>query len=194
MVQPVLENRVELIRFADDAILIFRSERDAQRVYRVIEKRFQKYGLEVHPEKTSLKKFHKPDDKKPKSGSNHVNFLGFTHYWGKSRNNRWVVKRKTQKERLRVALKKIASWCKKNRHEKLSEQWKMLSQKVRGHYGYYGITGNILGLKKFLVNVKDIWIKWLNRRDRSYCITRKIRNKILAKYPLPAVKIVHSVL
>ena len=189
-IQPRLNGAAKLIRFADDAVLVFESRHDAQRVYAVLPKRFAKYGLALHPEKTCLLPFEKPGTSKEEPVS--FDFLGFTHYWGKSRKGYWVVMRKTSKKRLKRAIVRMNRWCRKNRHEPLKEQWKTLCAKVRGHYQYYGILCNYRCLSNFLFEVKLSWRKWLGRRSggRDMCWERFAM--LLNRYPLPRPRICHS--
>jgi RNA-directed DNA polymerase len=161
-VKPRLRGRAFLVRFADDAVLCFEREDDARRVLDVLPKRFGKYGLSLHPEKTQLVRFRPPDADGSKPGT--FDLLGFTHYWGKSRKGRWIIKRQTAGRRLQRALKRIAAWCRKHRHDRLTEQHQALVKKVHGHYGYYGITGNARSLRAFLRSVERIWRRWLSRR------------------------------
>ena len=168
-VKPVMKGEAFLIRYADDLIAGFRVESDARRVMAVLPKRLKKYGLAHHPEKTRLVDFRKPkepDDSDDK-GSRSFDLLGFTFYWAKSLKGNWVVKQKTSKVRLRQALLKIKEWCKVNRHRPIREQQQALTRKLKGHYGYYGITGNSGGLAKFGHAVRRIWRKWLNRRSQK---------------------------
>jgi len=139
-----------MVRYADDAVLGFESKEDAERVLRVLPKRFEKYGLQLHPEKTRLLPFGRP----PRNGSPYVepdtfNFLGFTHYWGRGLNGNWVLKRGTAKDRFSRALKAIRAACRQMCHWPLTEQHRVLSLKVKGHYAYYGITGNGKALTRF---------------------------------------------
>ena len=146
-VKRTLRNRAELIRFADDAIIICQTKEDAFEVFNQLGRRFEAYGLTLHPEKTRVVRFNKPKaEKKEDTDKTHFDFLGFTHYWSKSRKGRWIVQRKTQKKKFNDAIVKIAIWCKRNRHMSITDQWKKLSQKITGHYAYYGITGNAKGL------------------------------------------------
>jgi group II intron reverse transcriptase/maturase len=92
-VKPRLNGQAELIRFADDYVILFTDKRDALRVQEVLPKRFGKYGLTLHDEKTRLVDFHRPRGSLRHSET--FVFLGFTHYWGKSRKGNWVVQRKT---------------------------------------------------------------------------------------------------
>src|SRR5882724_6144624 len=109
-----------------------------------------------------------PDRRPPRGGSSDrprtFDLLGFTHYWGLSRKGKWVVKRKTARDRLSRALKRVAQWCRLHRHHPIEEQQQTLAQKLRGHFGYYGITGNFEALKHFREQVVRVWRKWLGRR------------------------------
>ena len=196
MVKPVLRGRAFLIRYADDFVMGFELRSDAERVHRVIFKRFQKYGLSLHPEKTRLVPFASPErasaagDAPPGT----FDFLGFTHYWGKSRKGRWTVVRKTSRKRLNRALKRVNEWCRDNRHEKLSRQVEKLGLKLKGHFGYYGITGNLRSLEEFRWRVIRQWRYWLNRRDREHgSMPWERMKRLLDFWYLPAAKVVHSV-
>ncbi len=195
MVKPVLRGRAFLIRYADDFVMGFEFKSDAERVHRVIFKRFQKYGLRLHPEKTRLVPFGRPQgvdvdgDEPPGT----FDFLGFTHYWGKSRKGRWTVVRKTSRKRLNRALKRIHEWCRDNRHEKLSMQVEKLGLKLKGHFGYYGITGNVRSLEEFRWRVIRQWRYWLNRRDRDHSMPWTRMKRLLDFWYLPVARVVHSV-
>jgi RNA-directed DNA polymerase len=196
-VKPRLKGEAFMIRFADDAVLVFAQKEDAERVMDVLPKRFGKYGLTIHPEKTRLICFGKPpkseDDGTPKPPRwDKFGFLGFTHYWGKSLKGLWVVKRKTEASRLIRALKKVMEWCRRNRHRPLGDQRRILAQKLNGHYAYYGITGNARSLCVFYRRVKAIWRKWLMRRSRGQYISMERFEEILQRYPLPTARVVHS--
>lgn len=197
-VQPRMRGQVFLIRYADDFVIGFTEESDARQVIDVLPKRFGKYGLTIHPEKTRVVPFRKPPSRGRAVGSHHgepgtFDLLGFTHYWGLSRKGSWVVKRKTAKGRLTRALKAIYQWCKKERHQPLRDQQRTLSRKMRGHYAYYGITGNGSSLSGFARMVHRIWRKWLGRRKRDGRLTWDDFNRLLRRYPLPAPVVVHSV-
>lgn len=195
-VKPRLKGKAFLIRFADDAILVFAQKHDAERVMEVLPKRFGKYGLTVHPEKTRLIWFGKPQKREEGTPEpprwEKFDFLGFTHYWGRSRKGMWVVRRKTDSSRFTRALKVITEWCRRNRHRPLREQQRILSQKLEGHYAYYGITGNFRCLLSFQRQVTRIWRKWLMRRSRGLFMPWGRFNELLLRYPLPPARIVHS--
>ena len=198
-VKPRLRGRAFLIRYADDFVIGFACEKDARRVLEVLPKRFGKYGLTLHPDKTRLVPFQRPATQPPSNPSDRdrrpgtFDLLGFTHYWGRSRKGVWVVKRKTAQGRLSRALKRIAQWCRLNRHQPITEQQRTLSQKVRGHCAYYGITGNSLLLQRFRHAVLRLWRKWLGRRRRHGFLSWTNFVRLLRVYPLPPAIAVHSV-
>lgn len=198
-VLPRLRGPAFLIRYADDFVIGFGDPEDAKRVMEVLPKRFGKYGLTVHPDKTRLVPFQSPSNRtrdgkgEPAPGRDTFDFLGFTHYWGKSRKGNWVVKRKTASSRLSRAVRSIASWCRFNRHLPIGEQQQKLNQKIRGHCAYYGITGNGLALARFHYQVGRYWRKWLNRRNHERTITWDVFTRILQRFPLAPVRVVHSV-
>jgi len=198
-VQPRLKGRAFLIRYADDAVIGFTDERDARRVLNVLPKRFGRYGLRLHPEKTRLVRFCRPpwrrDHKRPPSDRRPGTFelLGFTHYWGLSRKGYWVVKRKTAPSRYTRALRTIARWCRFHRHRPVAEQHHTLCQKLRGHFAYYGITSNAPALGRFRWEVGRIWRKWLSRRRRDGTIPWSRFNRLRDRYPLPRAVVIHSV-
>jgi group II intron reverse transcriptase/maturase len=196
-VAPRLVGRAVLVRYADDVVIIFGNEQDARRVFDVLPKRFAKYGLTLHPEKTRLVDFRRPDRRALPSPDNGdvrsrpgtFDLLGFTHYWAKSRKGYWVVKRKTAADRLRRALKRIADWCRRHRHEPVRDQWTALKRKLLGHFGYFGITGNYQALHNFSVRVIGAWRKWLSRRSQRAWISVEKMRRLLERYPLPQPRI-----
>jgi len=124
----------------------------------VLPRRFGRYGLTIHPEKTKLVKFGKPPKKgQPGPKNETFDFLGFTHYWAKSRRGYWVIKRKTARKRQRRSIKSLWQWCKENRHLPLEEQYQMLCLKLRGHYQYYGIRSNTRQLEEVYQKARAGW-------------------------------------
>ena len=189
-VKPRLNGQADLIRFADDYVILFTDKRDALRVQEVLPKRFGKYGLTLHDEKTRLVDFHRPSGSRRHSET--FVLLGFTHYWGKSRKGNWVVQRKTAQKKLKLAVRKVYEWCKVHRHDPVKEQWQALCRKVQGHYGFYGITSNMRSLNRYYEQVKRAWRKWLNRRSRNRDMPWDRFNRLLERYPLPRPRIVHT--
>jgi RNA-directed DNA polymerase len=198
-VQPRLKGRSFLIRYADDLVMGFSHEGDARRVLAVLPKRFAKYGLTIHPDKTRLVPFERPDrGPKPPDASRRespgtFDLLGFTHFWSRSRRGNWVVKQKTADSRFSRGLKSISQWCRSNRHHPMATQHRTLCQKLRGHFAYYGITGNTVALSRFRWFVTGIWRKWLSRRRRRGTIPWDQYYRLLGRYPLPPPVAIHSV-
>ena len=202
VVKPRLGGRAVLVRYADDFVILLAREDDARRVLDVLPKRLGKYGLTLHPEKTRLVPFHRPRGRsKRESGSGKgvpprpgtFTFLGFTHYWGQSRKGRWVPKRKTSKQSFRRGLRQISHWLRDHRHWPLDVQHQRLKRTLQGHYGYFGITGNADQLAAFHRRVHRSWYYWLNRRSHRGKMPWARYAKLLERYPLPPIVVVHSV-
>jgi group II intron reverse transcriptase/maturase len=192
-----LKGRAFLIRYADDFVIGVAREDDARRIMEVLPKRMSKYGLTVHPEKTRLVRFGPPegDDSDP-TGRSHAeprafDFLGFTHYWGRSRRGTWVVQRKTAKGRFRRALQALWDWCRVNLHQPIPDQYRRLCQRLKGHYAYYGITGNGGRLSAFLRGAHRTWKYWLSRRDRERTMSWAEYQRLERRYRLPPTRVVH---
>ena len=190
--KPAIGYDGSMVRYADDFVMVFKSESSARKIFEVLPKRFARFGLELHPEKTKLLHFMRPRPRSRSGPSTTFDFLGFTHYWGTGRKVKWVVKRRTAKSRFKRALSAIRDWCKTNRHSSLQKQQEGLSRRVRGHYAYYGITGNFEALQRFEHHVKGIWRRWLSRRSQRALVTWKRMTEILTRLPLPKPKISQS--
>lgn len=192
-VLPRLQGQAFMVRYADDLVMGFANERDARRVLSVLPKRLERYGLTLHPDKTRLVYFRPPggrSEHRVEAGS--FDFLGFTHYWAQSRSKKWVVKRRTAKGRFTRALQGIRQWCRLHRHEAVRDQWKVLVQKMKGHYGYYGLSGNFIALARFREEVGRAWRYWLCRRSQKAFLDWSAFNPLLQRYPLPTPRLIHS--
>jgi len=191
-----MRGAAHLIRYADDFVIVFADESDARRVMEVLPKRFGKYGLALHPEKTRLIDYQRPRGSGKGGGggkSPTFDFLGFTHYWGRSRKGRPVVKRKTARGRFARSLKRVACWCRRNRHRPIADQQRYLSAVLRGHYSYYGLTGNGRALGTFCYQAERIWQFWLRRRSQLKCLNWRKFARILKRYRLPQPKVIQSI-
>ncbi len=185
-----------MVRYADDVVIVVGDEDDAHRVLAVLGKRFAKYGLTLHPEKTKMLDFRKPRGPQSPAGPSSprsFDMLGFTWFWGISRKGAPVIQRKTSSSRFRRALSRIADWCRQHRHEPVAVQHADLTKKLRGHYAYYGITGNARSLSRFLHEVERVWRYWLNRRSSRAKMLWERFCSLLRRYPLPPIRIVHSI-
>lgn len=194
--KPRLKGRAFLVRYADDAVLGFECEEDARRLMEILPQRFARYGLTLHPEKTRLIDFRSPDQRDRPSagrqGPRGFTMLGFTHFWARSRDE-WKIQRKTASERFARALRAIWQWCRVHRHRPIAEQHIALTRKLRGHYAYYGITGNYRSLRRLLWLAGRVWRYWLNRRSHRAHMPWDRFNRLLHRYPLPPARVVHSV-
>jgi group II intron reverse transcriptase/maturase len=191
-IKPRLRGRSFLVRFADDFVIGCELESDARRVMAVLPKRFNRYGLTIHPEKTALVPFGKPTPTWTYENGT-FDFLGFTHYWGKSRTGRCLIKRKTARKRMQRAVKRLWLWCRDNRHEPAEIQHAALICKLRGHYQYYGIRGNYKALKTLWWQVQRAWRYWLNRRTRRNMMPWERYESFRQRHPLPLPRIVHAI-
>jgi RNA-directed DNA polymerase len=193
-VQPRLKGRSFLTRFADDFVIGCELEADAQKIMGVLPKRFARFGLRIHPTKTTLVVFRKPKASQAWAhGNGTFEFLGFTHYWARTRRGFWVIKRRTARKRLRRTQKALWHWCRHNRHAPLPYQYRMLCVKLRGHFRYYGIRGNFPLLENVRRYAEKAWRYWLSRRSSKSAIDWEKFQKLLAIYVLPTPKIVHNI-
>lgn len=192
-VKPRLRGRAVLVRYADDFVILTEWRDDARRIFDVLPKRFGKFGLTLHPDKTRMVSFRRPDlaasmgEEEPGT----FDLLGFTHYWALSRRGKWIVKQRTAKDRFSRALRRLRDWCRTNRHQPVETQHLVLVSKLHGHYAYYGITSNFDALARFRWEVIGIWRKWLSRRSRAAVARWDAMHRLLERLPLPAPRIVH---
>lgn len=197
MAKPVLRGEACLVRYADDFVIVCAMERDAEKLMAVLPKRFGKYGLTLHPDKTRLVRFTEPPSTSNRNrgddgGSGTFDLLGFTHYWRRGRRGQWVIGQKTSTSRLTRAIRKVAEWCRSNRHRKVIDQHRELVPKLQGHYQYYGVTGNWRALHSFYESVRRQWHRWLNRRSQRNNMLWERFERMLRHYVLPRPKIVHA--
>jgi group II intron reverse transcriptase/maturase len=190
-IQPALARKAAMVRYADDFVVLFERKREAERFLRVLPKRFGKYGLTLHPDKTRMISFRRPDHvdvDEDRPGT--FDFLGFTHHWAVSRKGNWIVKQRTAKDRFRRALRRLRTWCRWTRHDSVEEQHRTLTKKLNGHYAYDGITSNFDQISNFCYRVHLAWHAALARRSQRGMSWRTME-KLLERYPLPAPRIVH---
>ena len=192
-IRPLLKGSCFISRYADDFIIGFELESDARRVMAVLPKRFNRFGLTIHPEKTKLVNFRNPSSSKEATkGAGTFDYLGFTHYWAKSRKGKWIIKRKTSGKKLRLKITAVWDWCKHNRHINVKEQQQLLNSKLTGHYQYYGIRGNYKSLEVYYESVEKAWKRWLGRRSQTGYINYEDFRKYLMHYPLVKPRIMHA--
>src|SRR6266542_1612932 len=189
-VVPRLRGKAHLIRYADDGVIAFECEDDARRVMGVIAKRFERYGLKLHPEKTRVVRFERPrrDDSAGK-GPGTFDFLGFTFYWRRSRRGAWVPRLKTRKARCRRFIMAVAEWCRRHRHDDVKEQHAALTRRIAGHFNYFGVNGNLPALRHVATACRVVWHKWLNRRSQRSRLNWTRFGDLLRSFPLPKAQI-----
>ena len=185
-----------LIRYADDFVACFQIEADAIRYRKEMEERLNQFGLEVAADKTKMIEFGplaarwaKERGIKPAS----FDFLGFTHYGSRSRSGRrFRMKRQTISKRFGAKLLAYKEWLKSNRTLTTPEIMLKTAAKLQGHYGYYGVTDNARKIGAYCYEVRGILFKWLNRRGKRGSYTWEKFGQLLARYPLPAPRIMVS--
>ena len=141
-------------------------------------------------QKTRVVDFRKPSRPEDKPGS--FDFLGFTHYWGRSRDGRMICKLKTAKDRLARSCRAVWEWCRKHLHQRVDEQCRGLNWKLRGHYSYYGMTHNTRSLRQYYLTVCRTWFRWLCRRGNGRILTWEAFATLLTRHPLALPRIVHN--
>lgn len=187
-IQPLLKGKSFIIRFADDFVLGFENKEDAMRVMRVLPKRFEKYKLKLHPDKTKIVSL---EDESGKGGN--FDFLGFTHYMGKSRKGYPILKRKTSKKKFKLAISRMADFIRTHRQMRIKELIEEINLKLTGHYNYYGITFNFRGISKFYNAVCRLLYKWLNRRGgKSIWHWMRFKTLVTEWFTVVKPRIAHS--
>jgi RNA-directed DNA polymerase len=191
VIRPRMKGNCCLVRYADDFVMGFSVKTETEIVYRALPKRFERFGLSIHPEKSRMVQFSRPLGRNGK-GPGSFTFLGFTHYWAKTRQGGWTIKRKTQGKRLSRSLSGTSEWCKEHLHEPLAFQHRMLSAKLRGHYQYYGVRGNYKMLEVAYEHVRVMWKKWLGRRNSKNPMSwERFAKKVESLFALPLPQIQH---
>lgn len=195
-VVPRIRGRARLIRYADDAVIGLEFEADAWKVLDALRKRFARFGLRLHPEKTRVVPFARPGrearrGRATKNGEVRAtfDFLGFTHYWRRVRSGRWMPWIRTRTARLRRFIGTVADWCRGHRHEPVQEQHAALTRRIAGHFNYFGVNGNVPCLRHVLRACTTVWHKWLNRRSQRASKTWDEFNDLLQRYPLPQASV-----
>jgi group II intron reverse transcriptase/maturase len=193
----VARGKVSIVRYADDFVMGFQTRRDAEHMRADLQERLGQFGLHLHEEKTRVIEFGRlPALARKQRGERRLGtfaFLGFTHYCGWARDGRFIVKRKTQRQRVTVKLKALNDEAKSRRHEPVRAQHRWLCQVLRGHFAYFGLPSNFRAIQAFSYHVRRIWFRALYRRSQRR-LTWAGFGEILIRYPLPQPRITHSCL
>jgi RNA-directed DNA polymerase len=186
---------VIVVRYADDSVLGFQHRADAERFLQEWRGRLQKFGLELHPDKTRLIEFGRfaatNRKERGKGKPETFNFLGFTHICGQTRKNgKSLVLRKTIRKRLLAKLKQVREVLRGRMHQPLAEVGKWLRRVVQGYFNYHAVPGNIASLRNFRFEVSKLWLRVIRRRSQRSRITRELMDQFVAQW-LPLPKILH---
>ena len=189
-VKPRLRGEAHLVRYADDFVMTFERQDDAERVMDVLGKRMGRFGLTLHPDKTRLLPFRRPPAwQAGGKGPATFDFLGFTLHWRRARGGRWGMMCKTRSARLRRSVQAIADWCRRHRHRPVKEQHAALTRRIQGHFNYFGISGNFRSLLLLVEEAKRAWYKWLRRRSQQRHLNWERFGVLLKRFPLPRPRI-----
>jgi len=183
-----------ILRYADDIVVGFEQEADARRFWDDMRKRLEEYALSLHPAKTRLLEFgrHAAANRarrglgKPET----FNFLGQTFICGRSRRGKFLVKRRTQRARMRAKLKEIKKELRRRMHQPIPEQGKWLAQVVKGYFGYHAVPTNGRAMAVFRDHISRLWVRTLRRRSQKdrFAWERMVK---LADDWLPKPRILH---
>jgi group II intron reverse transcriptase/maturase len=193
--QPRMQGRCFVTRFADACIIGCEVEADARRVMAVLPKRFNRFSLTMHPEKTALIAFQRPPSREASAGgTGSFDCLGFTHSGAKTRRGDWGLKRKTVGKRLRRCRQAIWAWGRDNRHAPVHEQYRTRCAKLRGSSQYDGIRGNCKMLEVVCEHTERAWRSWLSRRSHQGHIRwQKFVASLQKELALPKPRIMHNI-
>lgn len=184
-IKPKCDGEAYFIRYADDFVALFRYARDAEKYYRELGGRLAKFNLALAEDKTRIVSF----SRFRKHEKTSFSFLGIEFRWGISNNGKDVIKRRTDRNKLRKANETITKWCKENRHQRIRKQSEDMKLKLQGHYNYYGIAGNSRCIRKFYDVAMRAWYKWLNRRSQRRSFNWAEFKQMLKEYEIPYPRI-----
>lgn len=198
-IKKVAKGYVEIVNYADDNVLCFQHKDEAIKTYNSLRNRLKELGLEFAEEKTRLIEFGRFADENAKRKGNGkgkaktFDFLGFTHYCGKSRKGNFRVKRKTSKKKFKQKIKEFKIWIKRERNKPLTQIMDTVKRKLIGHYNYYGITDNSKSIIKFEYEILKTLYKWLNRRSQKKSYTCEEFYEMIKSFNLPFPKITTNI-
>lgn len=195
-IKPQLRGKSHLARYADDFICMVQYGEDAQYMVEALRKRFAQYGLELHSDKTRVMSFGRYEEENARRQGrkpNAFDFLGFKHFCGRSRKGNFLLGRMTSGKKYRKKIKAMNQWLKAVRGQAaVKEWWPTLQAKLRGHFQYYGVSGNYLAISQFYRQTLRLVLKWLNRRGQKRTFSCPGFTAYLTRYPLPKPRIMHN--
>ena len=196
--QPKQKGYSQLIRYADDFVIGVQHKYEAEQILKDLKERLKKFGLKLNEDKTKIIEFGRfaQENKKRRDGikPSTFDFLGLTHYCTKTRDGRYKVRVKTSRAKTKQSLKEMNLWLKRIRNMiPIQQIWKLLSSKMRGHYQYYGISGNFEGINLYYRKTCGLTFKWMNRRSQKKSWNWENYYKYLVTYPLPKPKLTYAI-
>jgi len=194
-VKPRMRGEIALFRFCDDFIVCFQYRDDAEKFQKVLPKRFERFGLTLHEEKTKLIEFGRFANQSARRRGQKpatFKFLGFVFYGGTTLKGKYCVKLKTISKRLGRKLNEVWQWCRAHRHDPIWRQRIHLRQVMKGHYNYYGRRTNFACLLQFSRGVQRTWKFWLGRRGKKSSYSWEQFHQLLQRYPLPQPNITQN--
>ena len=195
-VKPQARGVVEMVRYADDFVICVRYKDDAEKILEGMRQRLKKFGLELSEDKTKIVGFGRfavENAKRQNHRAGTFNFLGFTHFCDKTRKGKFKVGRVIERKRFRAKIKELNNWLKAVRSlAAVKEWWSILCAKLRGHFQYYGVSGNFRGIRRFYYLAVRLVLKWLNRRSQRKSFNWDKYLRYLNRYPLPKPRIYHN--
>lgn len=187
--QQMCKGKAEIVRFADDFVCCFEREDDAKLFYAELQQRLKKFNLSVAEKKTKIIRFGRGAENGGDGKPGTFDFLGFRHYWGKGKNGKHRLKRKTSPKKFQMRMRDFSAWIRKNRHMPEPELVESIRRKLQGHYQYYGVSDNFDGINAYFREVLHLTRKWRNRRSQKKSFTIEKFNMFLARNPLPKPRI-----
>jgi RNA-directed DNA polymerase len=162
---------VMIVRYADDFVMGFQYREDAERCLRELRGRLERFGLQLHPEKTRLIEFGRyAAERRARRGEGKpetFDFLGLTHYCGTTLDGTFTIKRKSIAKRMRTALQKIKTQLRRRMHQTVNDVGKWLQSVIRGWFNYHAVPGNFHCLRQFRTQVERLWLRTLRRRSQK---------------------------
>lgn len=192
-----IKGYTEMIRYADDFIIIAQTKPEAEQILQDLKERMEKFKLELSKDKTRIIEFGRYAQENSKNRGKRkpdtFDFLGFTHYCSKSRKSNFLLKAKTSRKKFNKRIKELNQWLKATRNVlRIEDIWKTLTLKLTGHYNYYGISGNSRSIQTYHYWVLLLTFKWLNRRSQKQSFNWEQFTEYLKRYPLPKPALVYN--
>ena len=185
----------QLVRYADDFVIGCQNKREAEKVLRDIRERFAQFGLKLSEEKTRIiefGRFAQENKRRRKEKLETFDFLGFTHYCSKTRDGRYAVRVQTSRKRVKRSQQAMHVYLKRSRSVPLKQLWGMVAMKLRGHYQYYGVSGNFEAIKIFHKKTRQMAYKWLNKRSQKRSFNWEQFTSFSMRHPLPQPKLYYA--